>query len=66
MKRRYIDKAVKYEPLVGIMRYPNQELLSHGVKAGDEVVFQPDSEYEFRIDDILMYRIMSQFITVKL
>jgi|TARA_R100001463_G_scaffold24890_3_gene59290 hypothetical protein len=65
-KDYYLNKAVKYEPLMGIMKYPNDELIKHGVKKGDEVAFQPESEYEFRIDDVLMYRVMSQFITVKL
>ena len=36
------------------------------VKVGDEVAFQPDSEYEFTVDGVLLYRIMSKFITVKL
>ena len=48
------------------MKYPNAELIKHGVNKGDEVAFQPESEYEFRIDGVLMYRIMSEFITVKL
>jgi len=65
-KDYYIDKIVKYEPLVGIVKYPNKELIYHGIKEGDEVAFQPESEYEFTIDGVLMYRIMSQFITVKL
>ncbi len=41
-------------------------IIYHGIKEGDEVAFQPESEYEFTIDGVLMYRIMSQFITVKL
>ena len=56
----------KERPLIGVMKYPNAELIKHGVNKGDEVAFQPESEYEFRIDGVLMYRIMSEFITVKL
>ena len=65
-KDYYLDKVVKYEPLVGKIKYPNQELINYGVKVGDEVAFQPDSEYEFTVDGVLLYRIMSKFITVKL
>ena len=66
VKDYYLNKAVKHEPLIGVMKYPNAELIKHGVNKGDEVAFQPESEYEFRIDGVLMYRIMSEFITVKL
>jgi len=65
-KDYYLDKIIKNEPLVGKVKYPNQELLNHGVNEGDEVAFQPESEYEFTVDGVLLYRIMSKFITVKL
>ena len=32
------------------MKYINEDLLKLGVKEGDEISFQPDSEYEFNID----------------
>jgi hypothetical protein len=54
------------EPLMGIMKYPNQYLISQGVKSGDMVCFEPDSEYEFKIDDEKLYRIVDKYITILL
>lgn len=36
-----------------------------GLKRGDEVCFQPDSEYAFNIDGEILYRMFSQNITLK-
>ena len=58
-----IYKNTQYEPLVGIMKYANKELLDLGVKNGDRVCFKPDTEYEFIVDDEKLYRIMSASIT---
>jgi len=52
------------EPLVGKMKYINQELLNLGVKEGDEISFQPDSEYEFIIDGEKLYRMFTSNITL--
>jgi hypothetical protein len=62
----YINKPFSEEPLMGIMKYSNDYLVSQGVKAGDHVVFSPDSEYEFNIDGEKLYRIYDHQITVKL
>lgn len=62
----YIKKPFSEEPLMGIMRYPNEYLMSRGIKSGDTVCFSPDSEYEFNIDDEKMYRIFDHQITIKL
>ena len=62
----YINKPFSEEPLMGIMKYPNEYLISQGVKAGDNVVFSPDSEYEFKVDGEKLYRIYDHQITVKL
>jgi len=59
----YIKKPFSEEPLMGIMAYPNEYLLSQGVKAGDSVMFAPDSEYEFNVDGEKMYRIFDHQIT---
>ena len=48
------------------MRYPNKYLKSKGVKEGDKVSFQPDSEYEFTVEGKKMYRIYDHQITIKL
>lgn len=65
-KDSYIKKPFTEEPLVGVMVYPNEYLLSRGVKAGDEVCFAPDSEYEFTVDGEKMYRMFDHQITIKL
>jgi hypothetical protein len=62
----YIYKATSKEPLVGTMRYPNEYLLSQGVNPGDKVAFKPESEYQFEIDGVKMFRIYDHRITVKL
>ena len=62
----YIFKPMLEEPLMGIMKYPNQYLISQGVKSGDMVCFEPDSEYEFKIDDEKLYRIVDKYITILL
>ena len=62
----YIKKPFSEEPLMGIMKYPNDYLLSRGVKSGDHVCFSPDSEYEFEVDGEKLYRMYDHQITVKL
>ena len=62
----YIFKPFKEEPLMGEMVYPNKYLLSKGVKAGDIVCFQPESEYEFNVDGERMYRLYDHQVTIKL
>ena len=52
------------EPLIGIVKYINQELLDLGVKVGDEISFQPESEYEFTIEDEKLYRMFTNNITM--
>lgn len=54
------------EPLMGVVKYINQELLDLGVKVGDEISFQPDSEYEFTVDDEKLYRMFTNNITLVL
>ena len=51
---------------MGIMVYPNDYLLTQGVKKGDNVCFQPDSEYEFTVDGEKLYRMFDHQITIKL
>jgi hypothetical protein len=62
----YIVKNISEEPLVGVMKYPNEYLLSKGVNSGDKVCFMPDSEYEFTVDGEKLYRMHDHQITVKL
>jgi hypothetical protein len=62
----YIMKPFTHEPLMGEMVYPNEYLLSQGVKAGDKVCFKPDSEYEFDVDGEKLYRMFDHQITMVL
>jgi hypothetical protein len=62
----YIKKPFTEEPLMGIMKYPNEYLISQGVNSGDIVCFTPDSEYEFIVDGEKLYRMYDHQITVKL
>jgi len=50
------------EKLVGIMAYPNEELISQGVKVGDKVIFRPYSEYEFNINNKKYYKMSTKDI----
>jgi len=50
----------KEKPLVGIVKYSDGT-----VDEGDLIGFKPNSEYEFIIDGEKLYRILSNFITIK-
>lgn len=62
----YVMKPFTEEPLMGEMVYPNEYLLTQGVKVGDMVCFKPDSEYEFNIEGEKMYRMFDHQITILL
>jgi hypothetical protein len=62
----YIFKPFSEEPLVGVMKYPNEYLMSKGISSGDTVCFKPDSEYEFEIDGEKLYRMYDHQITIKI
>lgn len=64
-KDSYVKKNGVYEPLIGEVVYTNDELRALGVNEGDEVSFEPDSEYEFVIDGEIMYRMFTKNITIK-
>ena len=48
------------KPLQGIVKYSDGT-----VKVGDLVGFKPSSEYEFIVDGERLYRVLSNFITIK-
>jgi hypothetical protein len=62
----FIYKPIDEEPLMGIMRYPNEALLKSGINPGDKICFKPDSEYEFNVDGEKLYRMYDHQITIKL
>ena len=47
-------------PLQGVVKYSDGT-----VNVGDLVGFKPSSEYEFVIDGERLYRVLSNFITIK-
>jgi hypothetical protein len=62
----YIKKPFSEEPLMGVMKYPNEYLIERGINKGDMVCFSPDSEYEFTVDEEKLYRMYDHQITIKL
>ena len=55
----------KEKPLTGVMKLTNDELISYGINNGVLVGFLPNSEYEFVIDGERLYRVMTNFISIK-
>tara|TARA_R100000900_G_scaffold134052_1_gene111065 strand:+ start:468 stop:1028 length:561 start_codon:yes stop_codon:yes gene_type:complete len=54
------------EPLVGILKYGNKQLEALGVKEGDEISFEPHSEYTFYVDGEKLYRMFTNNIMMLL
>jgi len=65
-KDSIIFKNVSEEPLVGTIRYINEQLEAFGLREGDEISFKPDSEYEFTVDGEKLYRMFTDNITLSL
>tara|TARA_R100001480_G_scaffold153390_1_gene156446 strand:- start:302 stop:841 length:540 start_codon:yes stop_codon:yes gene_type:complete len=63
-QKSFMFKRGKEEPLMGEMIYPNEYILSHGIKPGALVSFQPDTEYEFNVDGEKLYRMYDHQITM--
>lgn len=55
----------KEQSLIGVIKYLDYELESNGIQKNDLVGFRPNSEYEFNIDGEKLYRVLSNFITIK-
>jgi hypothetical protein len=66
VEESYIYKPITNEPLVGEMVYPNEYLSGQDVNKGDLISFTPESEYEFNVDDEILYRIYDHQITLAL
>ena len=58
-----IGLAWKGKPLIGIMKYADKDLPD--INNGDLVGFTSSGEYEFIIDGEKLYRVLTQFITIK-
>ena len=61
-----ITTADAKKPLTGTIRYTNDEILDLGIKEGDTVTFEPESEYEFDLDGEILYRMYTKNVTIKL
>lgn len=57
-----IANPEKYKKQHGIMKYSNESLREQGIDDGTPVVFNLDSEYEFKIDDRVLYRMKTPWI----
>jgi hypothetical protein len=62
----YLYKNTNEEPLVGLIKFSNEYLISKGVNKGDKICFKPESEYEFEVDGEKLYRMFDHQITIKL
>ncbi len=56
----------KLKQHVGILRFPNNYFLEKGLQDGNKVIFQRDSEYEFKIDGKIMYMMRNVRLLAKL
>lgn len=50
----------------GVVKYLNSSLKEQGVKVGDKIVFKKNSEYEFNIGGMLLYRMNTKDIIIKI
>lgn len=50
----------------GIMSYPNKGLAEQGIETGDTIIFSDYSEYEFKIDGELYYKMSTKDIIGKI
>ena len=65
-EKHYLKTHEENEPLVGLVKYPNEYLISKGINEGDKVSFKPESEYEFNVDGETLYRMFDKSITLVL
>ncbi len=61
-----IGSGVKEEPLHGELVYLNDQLVELGLKKGDNICFEPFSEYMFDIEGQKLFRMYTSNITIKL
>ena len=62
----YLEIPGVEQPLVGIIKYTNNKLLSYGIDVGDRVSFRPDAEYAVMLEGEKVYRVSSDWITMKI
>jgi hypothetical protein len=64
IKEKFLNSGSTEEPLMGTIKYINNQLLKLGLKEGDEISFQPESEYEFKVEGEKLYRMFTNNITL--
>ena len=62
----YLEIPGVEQPLVGIIKYTNNKLLSYGIDVGDRGFFRPDAEYAVMLEGEKVYRVSSDWITMKI
>lgn len=50
---------------LGVVKFGNTELIQMGIYKNDKVVFEQESEYEFEINDEILYRMRTNMILAK-
>ncbi len=65
VKEKFLSQSSSEEPLMGKIKYINNQLIKLGLKEGDEISFQPESEYEFNVEGEKLYRMFTNNITLK-
>jgi len=51
--------------LMGVLKYIDKDLKKNGVKLNNLVGFTPDSEYEFEIENEILYRVPTSSICIR-
>lgn len=64
IKDNYLATSLTEQPLLGTIRYINKELIDLGLSEGDEVTFEPESEYEFNVNGEKLYRMFTNNIAI--
>lgn len=54
------------DELIGEIRYMNEDMEAMGLKVGDKIAFEPDSEYPFMIEGEKLYRMFTRNLTLKI
>ena len=65
LKNKDVLSSEKTTNLIGILKIGNSSLESSGINPGDIIGFTPNSEWEFVIDDQIMYCMKSNDIVIK-
>ena len=65
-EKSFVMKPCNTEPLMGVMKYPNEYLKSKGIKKGDKVSYTPFNNYEFIVDGEKLFRLHDHQVTMVL